>query len=135
VLHRDLKPQNLLVSSESVLKIADFGLARETGIPHKGFTYEVVTLWYRAPDVILESTKYSENIDIWSVGCICAEMAALRPLFPGTREEDELQRIFRLLGTPNEDRWPQAKTLPGWSKYKFEDSEPLNLGEVLPRLD
>lgn len=60
-----------------------------------------MTLWYRAPDLLLESTKYSENIDIWSVGCIFAEMAALRPLFAGTKEEDELQRIFRLLGTPN----------------------------------
>lgn len=72
VLHRDLKPQNLLISKDRIVKIADFGLARETGIPGKGFTHEVVTLWYRSPDVLLESTNYSENIDIWSVGCIFA---------------------------------------------------------------
>ncbi len=72
ILHRDLKPQNLLISKDHILKIADFGLARASGIPTKGFTHEVVTLWYRPPDVLLGSQKYSNNIDIWSVGCIFA---------------------------------------------------------------
>lgn len=85
VLHRDLKPQNLLISKDNILKIADFGLARASGIPVKGYTHEVVTLWYRPPDVLLGSQKYSSSIDIWSVGCIFAEMVNLRPLFPGQK--------------------------------------------------
>ena len=70
VLHRDLKPQNLLINREGELKLADFGLARAFGIPVRSYTHEVVTLWYRAPDVLLASTKYSTPIDIWSIGCI-----------------------------------------------------------------
>ena len=85
ILHRDLKPQNLLISKDNILKIADFGLARASGIPTKGFTHEVVTLWYRPPDVLLGSQKYSNNIDIWSVGCIFAEMSNMKPLFPGQK--------------------------------------------------
>lgn len=105
-MHRDLKPQNLLISKDNILKIADFGLARASGIPVKGYTYEVVTLWYRPPDVLLGSQKYSDSIDIWSVGCIFGEMVNLRPLFPGQKEEDELMRIFKVFGTPNETTWP-----------------------------
>ena len=86
ILHRDLKPQNLLISNDHRLKIADFGLARAAGIPTKGYTHEVVTLWYRPPDVLLGSQKYSDTIDLWSVGCILAEMANMRPLFPGQKE-------------------------------------------------
>lgn len=101
ILHRDLKPQNLLISQQNVLKLADFGLARASGIPVKGFTHEVVTLWYRPPDVLLGSQKYSSAIDIWSVGCILAEMVNMRPLFPGQKEGDELKRIFKVVGTPS----------------------------------
>lgn len=72
VLHRDLKPQNLLINSNGELKLADFGLARAFGIPVRSFSHEVVTLWYRAPDVLLGSTKYSTSIDMWSIGCIFA---------------------------------------------------------------
>jgi cyclin-dependent kinase len=106
ILHRDLKPQNLLISKNNILKIADFGLARASGIPVKGFTHEVVTLWYRPPDVLLGSQKYTSSIDIWSVGCIFAEMVNMRPLFPGQKEGDELKRIFKVLGTPNNQVWP-----------------------------
>lgn len=83
ILHRDLKPQNLLISNNKVLKLADFGLARASGIPVKSYTHEVVTLWYRPPDVLLGSQKYSTEIDIWSVGCIFAELVNLKPLFAG----------------------------------------------------
>jgi cyclin-dependent kinase len=75
VLHRDLKPPNLLINREGQLKLADFGLARAFGIPVRSYTHEVVTLWYRAPDVLMGSRKYSTPVDIWSVGCIFAEMA------------------------------------------------------------
>jgi len=89
MLHRDLKPQNLLITTdETQLKIADFGLARSYGIPVKNFAHEVVTLWYRSPDILMGSTTYSTQVDIWSVGCIFAEMVNHAPLFPGQHEED-----------------------------------------------
>lgn len=88
VLHRDLKPQNLLISKDGVLKLADFGLARAFGIPVKNYTHEVVTLWYRAPDILMGSKKYNTSVDIWSVGCIFAELVNRKPLFCGQTEED-----------------------------------------------
>ncbi|EIE87771.1 serine/threonine-protein kinase pef1 [Rhizopus delemar RA 99-880] len=115
VLHRDLKPQNLLISKHGELKLGDFGLARAFGIPVNTFSNEVVTLWYRAPDVLLGSRMYSTSIDIWSAGCIMAEMYTGRPLFPGTTNEDQLQKIFRILGTPSEQTWPGISQL---SEYK-----------------
>jgi len=111
VLHRDLKPQNLLINKKGELKLADFGLARAFGIPVRSYSHEVVTLWYRAPDVLMGSRKYSTPIDIWSAGCIFAEMATGRPLFPGSSVNDQLMRIFKLMGTPNEDSWPGVAEL------------------------
>merc|ERR1712002_1206674 len=83
VLHRDLKPQNLLIDKEGNIKLADFGLARAFGIPMRAYTHEVITLWYRPPEILLGSMNYSTGIDIWSIGCIFAEMVRKRPLFPG----------------------------------------------------
>ncbi|KAK7822757.1 cell division control protein 2 like protein a [Quercus suber] len=115
VLHRDLKPQNLLIDrSTNALKLADFGLARAFGIPVRTFTHEVVTLWYRAPEILLGSRHYSTPVDVWSVGCIFAEMVNQRPLFPGDSEIDELFKIFRVLGTPNDDTWPGVTSLPDY---------------------
>ncbi|BFZ60718.1 negative regulator of the PHO system [Saitoella coloradoensis] len=116
VLHRDLKPQNLLINSSGALKLADFGLARAFGIPVNTFSNEVVTLWYRAPDVLLGSRNYSTSIDLWSCGCIMAEMYMGRPLFPGTTNEDQLLKIFRVMGTPTEQSWPGVSQLPEWNK-------------------
>lgn len=115
ILHRDLKPPNLLINREGQLKLADFGLARAFGIPVRSYTHEVVTLWYRAPDVLLGSRKYSTPVDIWSVGCIFAEMANGRPLVAGTSESDQLDRIFRLLGTPTPQDFPGLLDLPEYS--------------------
>ncbi|CAG13346.1 unnamed protein product, partial [Tetraodon nigroviridis] len=98
VLHRDLKPQNLLINEKGELKLADFGLARAKSVPTKTYSNEVVTLWYRPPDVLLGSTEYSTSIDMWGVGCIFYEMITGRPLFPGSTVEDELHLIFRILG-------------------------------------
>jgi cyclin-dependent kinase len=94
------------------LKLADFGLARAFGIPVRSYSHEVVTLWYRAPDVLMGSRNYSTSIDIWSIGCILAEMASGRPLFPGSSVKDQLLRIFKILGTPNEEIWPGISSLP-----------------------
>lgn len=114
VLHRDLKPQNLLVRKDGALKLADFGLARGIGVPIKNLTNEVVTLWYRPPDVLLGSTNYSTSIDVWSVGCIFAEMINGRAFFMGTSEADQIKRIFRILGFPKLEEWPDVEKLPDW---------------------
>ena len=94
-MHRDLKPQNLLVDKEGNLKIADFGLARAYMIPVRAYTHEIITLWYRPPEVLLGQKAYSPKVDIWSMGAIFAEMINGRPLWPGDSEIDELYRIFR----------------------------------------
>jgi len=138
VLHRDLKPQNLLINEQGVIKLADFGLARAFGIPVRVYTHEVVTLWYRAPEVLLGSSRYSCPVDIWSLGCIFAEMVTKRPLFHGDSEIDQLFRIFRTLTTPTEDTWPGVTQLqdykanfPRWKENNIADSvkqmDPLGL--------
>nr|KJB75573.1 hypothetical protein B456_012G047600 [Gossypium raimondii] len=98
VLHRDLKPQNLLLDKEKgILKIADLGLGRAFTVPLKSYTHEIVTLWYRAPEVLLGSTHYSTAVDMWSVGCIFAEMVRRQALFPGDSEFQQLLHIFRYI--------------------------------------
>ncbi|RAK80440.1 cyclin-dependent serine/threonine-protein kinase phoA [Aspergillus fijiensis CBS 313.89] len=134
VLHRDLKPQNLLINKKGQLKLGDFGLARAFGIPVNTFSNEVVTLWYRAPDVLLGSRTYNTSIDIWSAGCIMAELYTGRPLFPGTTNEDQLQKIFRLMGTPSERSWPGISQLPEY-KSNFHVYATQDLGLILPQID
>lgn len=134
VLHRDLKPQNLLINNKGQLKLADFGLARAFGIPVNTFSNEVVTLWYRAPDVLLGSRTYNTSIDIWSAGCIMAEMYTGRPLFPGTTNEDQLQKIFRLMGTPSERSWPGISQFPEY-KPNFHIYATQDLRMILPQVD
>ncbi|GAA0185737.1 hypothetical protein Leryth_008021 [Lithospermum erythrorhizon] len=134
VLHRDLKPQNLLVDKEKcILKIADLGLGRAFTVPLKSYTHEIVTLWYRAPEVLLGSTHYSTAVDMWSVGCIFAEMARMQALFPGDSEFQQLLHIFRLLGTPGEEEWPGVTSLRDWHSYPTW--EPQNLAGAVPSLD
>ncbi|XP_056321713.1 cyclin-dependent kinase 16 [Danio aesculapii] len=134
VLHRDLKPQNLLINDKGELKLADFGLARAKSVPTKTFSNEVVTLWYRPPDVLLGSTEYSTPIDIWGVGCIFYEMITGRPLFPGSTVEDELHLIFRILGSPTEDSWPEAHSNENFLSYRFPQYEGEPLVTHAPRI-
>jgi len=134
VLHRDLKPQNLLINHDGCLKLADFGLARAFGIPVRTYTHEVVTLWYRAPEILLGSRHYSTPVDIWSVGCIFAELLTRRPLIPGDSEIDALFKIFRMLGTPNEKVWPGVTALPDF-KPTFPKWQAADLRAVIPSLD
>jgi len=103
IIHRDLKPSNLLINSEGVLKVADFGLAREYGHPMKSYTPNVVTLWYRSPEILLGEKEYSTPIDMWSCGCIFGEMFLMHPLFTGTSEIDQLKRIYKLVGSLHEN--------------------------------
>jgi len=132
VLHRDLKPQNLLISKDGGLKLADFGLARAFGIPVRAYSHEVVTLWYRPPDVLMGSRKYSTPLDIWSIGCIFAECANGRPLFPGSTEVDQLQKIFEIVGTPSPVHFPKVVELPEW-RSDFKQYSPQPWESILPR--
>ncbi|KAJ5340186.1 hypothetical protein N7541_009310 [Penicillium brevicompactum] len=125
ILHRDLKPQNLLIDRDGNLKLADFGLARAFGVPLRTYTHEVVTLWYRCPEILLGGRQYSTGVDMWSIGAIFAEMYTRKPLFPGDSEIDEIFKIFRTLGTPDEALWPDITSFPDYKatfpKWKRPD--------------
>ncbi|KAJ7999064.1 hypothetical protein DPEC_G00211530 [Dallia pectoralis] len=135
ILHRDLKPQNLLINDKGELKLADFGLARAKSVPTKTYSNEVVTLWYRPPEVLLGTTEYSTPIDMWGVGCILFEMATGRPMFPGSTVKEELHLVFRLLGTPTEDSWPGISNNDEFRSYMFPLYRPQQLINHVPRLD
>jgi len=127
ILHRDLKPQNILISDDHQVKIADFGLGREHGLPIVELTHEVVTLWYRPPEILLGKKRYSGSCDVWGIGCILSEMATKSPLFVGDSEIDQLFQIYRVMGTPNPKTWPGIDELPEWKavgpKWKKKDLE------------
>lgn len=134
-LHRDLKPQNLLINEKKELKLADFGLARAFGNTKRAYSNEVVTLWYRPPDVLLGSQQYNTSIDVWSAGCIIAEMVTGKPLFPGRSNADELVCIFKIMGTPSEKTWKGVSELPEWANNEFPDYKPTPLREVVLQLE
>ncbi|CAH8491479.1 unnamed protein product [Heterobilharzia americana] len=117
ILHRDLKPQNLLINKNGDLKLADFGLARSQSVPIRTYSSEVVTLWYRPPDVLLGDKNYSGHIDIWGVGCILYEMTTGYSLFPGTSKEDQVKIIFQKFGIPPESYWPGLRNNPKFLEY------------------
>ncbi|CAF1349279.1 unnamed protein product [Adineta steineri] len=106
IIHRDIKPSNIVIDFNGHLKLADFGLARRCRIPERALTHEVVTLWYRPPEILLNAPTYGMPLDIWGVGCVFAEMCLRRPLFRGECEIDQLLLIFRLFGTPSVVEWP-----------------------------
>ncbi|KAI3366235.1 hypothetical protein L3Q82_010044, partial [Scortum barcoo] len=136
ILHRDLKPQNLLISYLGELKMADFGLARSKSIPSQTFSSEVVTLWYRPPDVLLGSTDYSTALDIWGAGCIFIEMLQGVPAFPGVSDVfEQLQKIWTVLGVPSEDTWPGVSQLPNYKPEWFVHCQPKQFRTVWKRLN
>eukprot|EP01006_Ploeotia_vitrea_P060116 TRINITY_DN75327_c0_g1_i1.p1 TRINITY_DN75327_c0_g1~~TRINITY_DN75327_c0_g1_i1.p1 ORF type:complete len:301 (+),score=27.09 TRINITY_DN75327_c0_g1_i1:35-937(+) len=112
ILHRDLKPQNVLVNDDHSVKVADFGLGIAVGVAAKRYTPEVVTLWYRAPEILLGDTHYTSAIDVWALGCIFAEMCTGKALFTGNDVADQLRHIFCVLGTPTAQQWPSLATYP-----------------------
>ncbi|XP_050552533.1 cyclin-dependent kinase 11B-like [Spodoptera frugiperda] len=133
ILHRDLKPSNILLSYEGVLKVADFGLARKYELPPRQYTPGMVTLWYRAPELLLFANEYSTYIDMWSIGCIFAELITLQPLFPGSSECDQLFRIFEGLGTPTDTTWPGYSEL-SVGKITFKNHPTGRLRETMSNL-
>lgn len=129
IMHRDLKPQNILVSA-SGLKICDFGLARLHSMGGKSnYTKEVVTLWYRAPEILLGAQKYGPEVDLWSAGCVVGEMATNTPVFPGDSEIGTIFRIMQLLGTPMKETWPGFEDLIFW-KRSFPKWPPTGLDPI-----
>eukprot|EP00882_Tetradesmus_deserticola_P033893 GHRQ01038751.1.p1 GENE.GHRQ01038751.1~~GHRQ01038751.1.p1 ORF type:complete len:350 (+),score=162.66 GHRQ01038751.1:859-1908(+) len=119
ILHRDLKASNLLIDRSGTLKIADFGLARNYANDHNGkLTNRVITLWYRPPELLLGAERYGPEVDVWSVGCIFAELLAKKPLFPGNNESQQLECIFKLMGAPSEQNWPGVSSLEFFANVK-----------------
>ncbi|KAL6839943.1 hypothetical protein ACP4OV_029753 [Aristida adscensionis] len=145
VLHRDIKSSNLLVSNNGILKIADFGLATSYDPDNtRPMTSQVITLWYRPPELLLGATHYGVGVDLWSVGCILAELLLGEPIFPGRTEVEQLHKIFKLCGTPSDDYWEKMKfPHPTFKPYerciaeKFKDVAPsaLSLLETLLSID
>ncbi|KEG10167.1 cell division related protein kinase 2 [Trypanosoma grayi] len=136
IVHRDLKPANILVTADNVLKLADFGLARAFQIPMHTYTHEVVTLWYRAPEILLGEKHYTPAVDMWSVGCIFAELARGKVIFRGDSEIGQLFEIFQVLGTPMdvEGSWPGVSALPDYRDV-FPRWPGKPLGQIVPQLD
>ncbi|CBH15519.1 CDC2-related protein kinase [Trypanosoma brucei gambiense DAL972] len=136
IVHRDLKPANILVTTDNSVKIADFGLARAFQIPMHTYTHEVVTLWYRAPEILLGEKHYTPAVDMWSIGCIFAELARGKVLFRGDSEIGQLFEIFQVLGTPMdaEGSWLGVSSLPDYRDV-FPKWSGKPLTQVLPALD
>ncbi|TWW78806.1 Serine/threonine-protein kinase ICK [Takifugu flavidus] len=129
--HRDMKPENLLCMGPELVKIADFGLAREIR-SRPPYTDYVSTRWYRAPEVLLRSTSYSSPIDQWAVGCIMAELYTLRPLFPGSSEVDTIFKICQVLGTPKKNDWSEGYQLASAMNFRWPQCVPNNLKTLIP---
>ncbi|XP_031706353.1 serine/threonine-protein kinase MAK isoform X8 [Anarrhichthys ocellatus] len=129
--HRDMKPENLLCMGPELVKIADFGLAREIR-SKPPYTDYVSTRWYRAPEVLLRSSTYSSPIDLWAVGCIMAELYTLRPLFPGNSEVDEIFKVCQVLGTVKKTDWSEGHQLASAMNFRFPQCVPTHLKTLIP---
>ncbi|KAG5678125.1 hypothetical protein PVAND_007824 [Polypedilum vanderplanki] len=134
IIHRDIKVSNLLLTDEGCLKIADFGLARTFSVPTKPMTPNLVTLWYRPPELLLGSTTCTTSVDMWAVGCILGELLINKPLLPGTGEISQLDMIVDLLGTPSENIWPGFDQLPACQNFTLKQQPYNNLKAKFPFL-
>jgi len=133
ILHRDLKPENIMVNlNPLVAKIIDFGTCKDLSVESGPHTSYVTTRWYRAPECVLRSHHYNYNSDIFAVGCVMAELYSGRPLFPGSSELDQIDRIFKILGTPKKDQWREGYRLAEKSKIEFNEHPKRNLQKYLP---
>ncbi|CEQ41267.1 SPOSA6832_02979 [Sporobolomyces salmonicolor] len=157
IVHRDLKTSNLLMNNRGQIKVADFGLARTYGEPLGDMTQLVVTLWYRAPELLFGATEYTTAVDMWSIGCIFGELILREPLLPGRGEIDQVNKvrssrlssltcfvlspltstqIFKLLGRPTDEMWPGFRKLPNAKSFNIDAAQPLSrliLVPLLPR--
>ena len=125
ILHRDLKPGNLFLSPDGVVKVGDFGLARFFGSPERKYTGQVVTRWYRAPELLFGAKFYGPGVDVWSVGCILAELLLRVPYLPGQSDIEQLSRVFTARGTPTDETWPGVSDLPDYIAFQPQPVQPL----------
>lgn len=132
ILHRDLKPDNMLFLKDGTMKLADFGLARMYGTPKTRLSPQAITLWYKPPELLLGATEYSSSADMWSVGCIFAELLLRRPFLQGKQTDiSQLDTIFTVFGTPTESNWPDHKTLSLPSRgLEWDDCPPMEFDEI-----
>jgi len=114
VLHRDIKPNNLLIAADGEVKLADFGLARSFADPYAPMTHQVITRWYRPPELFYKARYYSGVVDVWSCGCVLAELILRTPYLPGDSDIDQIDRICKALGTPTEENWPGVSKLEAY---------------------
>merc|ERR1719491_312339 len=115
ILHRDMKPSNILVHQSGKIALCDFGLARKYQLPLKKMTQTVITLWYRPPELLFGESMYGPEVDMWSIGCIFGEILQKDAIMQGQGELDQIDRIFKLIGSPNDDSWPGFTSLPNAS--------------------
>ena len=129
IIHRDMKPGNVLIGDRGQVKLGDFGLARVLAKPEHGFSYQAATRWYRAPEMLYAARMYGTEVDMWGAGCIMAEMLTLSPMFPGETDIDQLNRIYSVCGTPDVwlHDWPEAASLADFGKISFT---PMPAGRV-----
>ncbi|XP_022987955.1 cyclin-dependent kinase D-3-like [Cucurbita maxima] len=125
VLHRDMKPNNLLIGSNGQLKLADFGLARIFGSPDRRFTHQVFARWYRAPELLFGTKQYGSAVDVWAAACIFAELLLRRPFLQGSSDIDQLGKIFAAFGTPTPSQWPDILYLPDYVEFQYVPAPPL----------
>lgn len=135
VLHRDIKGSNLLIDNNGILKLADFGLARSYSADCQQLTNRVITLWYRPPELLLGSQKYTQAVDMWSVGCIFAELLYGRPIFQGKTESDQLNKILELCGSYDESNWPGVSKLPNYAQFKNVKPQKRKLRDTFKSFD
>ena len=125
ILHRDMKPNNLLIGADGTLKLADFGLARIFGSPERTFTHQVFARWYRAPELLFGSKSYGGGVDMWAIGCVLGELMTRVPLFEGNSDIDQLGKIFAALGTPTDAQWPGMRLLPDFVDFVATAPPPM----------
>mmetsp|Transcript_22406 Transcript_22406/g.46566 ORF Transcript_22406/g.46566 Transcript_22406/m.46566 type:complete len:307 (+) Transcript_22406:146-1066(+) len=132
ILHRDLKPDNCLFLKDGTMKLADFGLARMYGTPKTRLSPQAITLWYKPPELLLGASEYSSAADIWSAGCIFAELLLRRPFLQGNQTDiSQLDTIFQVFGTPTETNWPDHNTLPLCTRgLEWDNCPPIPFDEI-----